>query len=283
MVTEQLDLASLASRISQLEQQQVVLKKYVVGLKRQIDDINQRFNIKYDNLQASKASKISITANSENLSDIDSINQAIERLNQQIEASPERTSQVELSETAIQNQTNSVIVDNDDPTQNKAFDDSTEATEEPAVSVEEFLKRYEEGERDFIGINLAGTDLSQKTLCMINLNEANLQSSNLSVTNLDDADLIEVNFVNANLNKAGLRSAKLLDANLSEATLKEASLEGANLTGSNLIGTNLTKANLYMTNLTTAIINEANLTQATLSYANLTTASLKGSNLSSAN
>lgn len=283
MVTEQLDLASLASRISQLEQQQVVLKKYVVGLKRQIDDINQRFNIKYDNLQASKASKISITANSENLSDIDRINQAIERLNQQIEASPERTSQVELSETAIQNQTNSVIVDNDDPTQNKAFDDSTEATEEPAVSVEEFLKRYEEGERDFIGINLAGTDLSQKTLCMINLNEANLQSSNLSVTNLDDADLIEVNFVNANLNKAGLRSAKLLDANLSEATLKEASLEGANLTGSNLIGTNLTKANLYMTNLTTAIINEANLTQATLSYANLTTASLKGSNLSSAN
>ncbi|MEG5059904.1 TerD family protein [Microcoleus sp. A2-C5] len=188
-------------------------------------------------------------------------------------------------------------------------DDSVSETQEPAITAEEFLRRYKEGERDFTGINLAGVDLSGKTLeypisfsqanlsnanlsnanlVKANLIGANLQGANLKSTNLQQADLIQANFSGANLTKANLNYARLIQANLSQAKLSETQLNSANLTTANLISANLTQASLNSANLTGADLSQAkvtkvNLSSATLSGAKLNGVSLVGVNLDGAN
>ena len=188
-------------------------------------------------------------------------------------------------------------------------DDSALENLEAAISAEDFLKRYEDGERDFTGINLAGVDLSGQTLdsnvslsqanlsnanlananlTRVNLIGANLQEANLNSTNLQSADLIEVNLRGANLTKTILYDARLIQANLTQANLSEAKLDRANLTVANLSRANLTQASLGGANLTGADLSQAkvtkiNLSGANLSGINLSGVSLTGTNLSYAN
>ncbi|MEG3988916.1 pentapeptide repeat-containing protein [Microcoleus sp. S28C3] len=175
---------------------------------------------------------------------------------------------------------------------------------EPAISAEEFWKRYEDGERDFTGINLTGVDLSGKTidsnvslsqanlssanlanaeLTGVNLIGANLQGANLNSTNLLNADLIEVNLSGANLTKVILYSARLIQANLSLANLSQAKLDSANLTTANLSRANLTQANLPNVNLTGADLSQAKVTKVNLSGANLSGVNLTGVSLTGVN
>lgn len=184
------------------------------------------------------------------------------------------------------------------------IDDSALENLEPPISAEEFLQRYEEGERDFTGINLAGVDLSGKTLDSnvslsqanlshanlanakltgVNLIGANLQGANLNLTNLLNADLIEVNLSGANLTKAILYSARLIQANLSLANLSQAKLDSANLTTANLSRANLTQANLPNVNLTGADLSQAKVTKVNLSGANLSGVNLTGVSLTGVN
>ncbi|MCY7381090.1 MAG: TerD family protein [Microcoleus sp. CAN_BIN18] len=176
-------------------------------------------------------------------------------------------------------------------------DNSVSENQEPAITAEEFCRRYNEGERDFTGINLAGVDLSGKTLkSPISLSQANLSNSNLSnanltnanmiganlqganlkETNLPQADLIQANFSGANLTKANLNSARLIQANLSQANLSDTQLNSANLTNANLINANLTQASLSHANLTGADLSQANLNKASLTGTNLTGVKLTG-------
>ncbi|MBE9123219.1 pentapeptide repeat-containing protein [Tychonema sp. LEGE 07199] len=180
------------------------------------------------------------------------------------------------------------------------IDDSALENLEPAITSEEFWKRYEEGERDFTGINLAGVNLSGKTLDSnvslsqanlssanlananltgINLIGANLQEANLNSTNLHTADLIEVNLSGANLTQATLYCARLIQGNLSQANLSEAKLDSANLTTANLSRANLTQASLHNVNLTGADLSQAKVTKVNLSYANLSGVNLNGVSL----
>ncbi|MBE9165344.1 pentapeptide repeat-containing protein [Tychonema sp. LEGE 06208] len=184
------------------------------------------------------------------------------------------------------------------------IDNSALENLEPAISAEEFLQRYEEGERDFTGINLAGVDLSGKTLDSnvslsqanlshanlanakltgVNLIGANLQGANLNSTNLLNADLIEVNLSGANLTKVILYSARLIQANLSLANLSQAKLDSANLTTANLSRANLTQANLPNVNLTGADLSQAKVTKVNLSGANLSGVNLTGVSLTGVN
>lgn len=184
------------------------------------------------------------------------------------------------------------------------IDDSALANLEPVISAEEFLQRYEEGERDFTGINLTGVDLSGKTLDSnvslsqanlssanlanakltgVNLIGANLQGASLKSTNLQSADLIEVNLSGANLTKAILYSARLIQANFSQANLSEAKLDQANLTTANLSKANLAQASLSSANLTGADLSQAKVSKVNLSYANLSGVNFSGVNLSGAN
>ncbi|WP_293353848.1 MULTISPECIES: pentapeptide repeat-containing protein [unclassified Microcoleus] len=184
------------------------------------------------------------------------------------------------------------------------IDDSALKNLEPVISAEEFWKRYEDGERDFTGINLTGVDLSGKTLDSnvslsqanlssanlananltgVNLIGANLQKANLNSTNLHTADLIEVNLSEANLTKSTLYYARLIQANLIQANLSEAKLDNANLTVANLSRANLTQASLHNVNLTGADLSQAKVTKVNLSYANLSGANLTGVSLTGVN
>ncbi len=179
----------------------------------------------------------------------------------------------------------------------ESVDDSVSESQEPAISAEEFCRRYNEGELDFSGLDLAGVDLSGKNLkSPISLSQANLSNSNLSnanltnanmiganlqganlnSTNLQQADLIQANFSGANLTKANLNSARLIQANLSQANLSETQLNSANLTNANLINANLTQASLCHANLTGADLSQANLNKASLTGTNLTGVKLTG-------
>ena len=90
------------------------------------------------------------------------------------------------------------------------------------VSAEEFLSRYNAGQRDFTGINLAGVNLSGKKFFPINLSKANLKKANLRKTNLNGSNLRQ-----ANLNESNLSGADLAGGvNLSEANLSRACFGG---------------------------------------------------------
>lgn len=87
------------------------------------------------------------------------------------------------------------------------------------MKVEELIKRYLAGERDFRGVDLRGADLSG-----VDLEWADLSGADLEWTNLEWAIL---------------RGTILERANLSGAFLRGADLEWANLRGAHLRGAHL--------------------------------------------
>jgi len=221
-----------------------------------------------------------------------------DRVDQQLR---EEAASSEAVESPIATPMNADIVQSEEEAK---IDDSALENLEPVISAEEFLQRYEEGERDFTGVNLAGVNLSGKTLesnvslsqanlsnanlanaklIQVNLIGANLQGANLNSTNLQSADLIGANLSGANLTKATLSHARLIQANLSQAKLSEANLNSANLTTANLSRANLTQASLNSANLTGADLSQAKVTKVNLSSANLSGVNLTGVSLTGVN
>jgi uncharacterized protein YjbI with pentapeptide repeats len=146
------------------------------------------------------------------------------------------------------------------------------------MDVQEFIRLYQEGKRDFKGIDLSGADLSSA-----NLTDAILSGADLSSANLTDAILTNVGLTEADLIDADLTGANLTDIDLTDVNLSGAILSGAILTGNYLSRTNLTKANLEGANLGFANLSGANLEGANLEGANLENANLEGANLENAN
>ena len=172
-------------------------------------------------------------------------------------------------------------------------DDTVSEFQEPAISAEEFLERYQK-ERNFTGVNLAGVNLSKKVLGKVNLSSANLSGAELSQTNLSSANLSEANLCQANLYRANLSSANLrktqfVYANLSQANLLSANLIEANLSGVNLtvvhlsLGVDFSRANLSKANLTGLNLRQSRLMNADLSNTNLSKTKLFDANLEGAN
>lgn len=156
------------------------------------------------------------------------------------------------------------------------------------MEVEELLKRYAAGERDFTGVNLCEVNLSRVNLSGCNLSHANLSIANLSGANLSGANLTgtKLNVTRlsgANLSKAKLNSAILNVANLVRANLSEAELIQASLIRAELIRAELSRANLIEANLNAADLRESKLRQANLAGANLSEADLRGASLAGAN
>ncbi len=140
-------------------------------------------------------------------------------------------------------------------------------------NVEELLRRYAAGERNFAGANLSGANLTG-----VHLRSANLSGANLSGANLSGADLIDANFCGANLARGEIMVADLRTTNFSEANLSETDLRDTNLRGANLARADLRRAFLRCANLS-----EAKLTGANLSGANLCDADLEAADLNDAN
>lgn len=93
------------------------------------------------------------------------------------------------------------------------------------------LNLYAKGERDFIGIDLAG-----QTLRGVNLTGADLQQANLSGATLNGSRLQGANLQWTNLRGADLRGADLQHANLRESDLRGADLRGCDFQDADLTG-----------------------------------------------
>ncbi|MBP0003394.1 MAG: pentapeptide repeat-containing protein [Cyanobacteria bacterium SBC] len=111
-------------------------------------------------------------------------------------------------------------------------------------SVEELLRRYAAGERDFEQVRLSQADLHNAILHGIDLSEAILNEANLSRTDLRGADFSW--------------------ADLSQANLCGADLRGAIFTRADLTGANLRRANLLKADLSLAKLDNADLSEAIL-------------------
>ena len=264
------NLDSLISKIEQIETQQDIWKKNTIWLKRCFDEFKQDF----DKLAE--------------LSQVESNQEKILQLSAQID---------ELKQ--FLNQSSDVIVENQEVIEKIDIDDVEqenhlvqEDNNDEIISGEEFWERYEEGERDFKGINLTGADLTGNSPSDVNLSKANLtqtrlsdanwSSENLSGANLTQADLNNINLCNANLKEAILDDAFLCQAELSSVDLYKASLKGANLTEADINNANLNEANLSEADLSQANLNESKLIRANLTNANLTKAKLVKANLKGA-
>lgn len=155
------------------------------------------------------------------------------------------------------------------------------------------IKLYQQGKKDFSGINLADADLSYAYLRGINLANACLTNANLVGTNLTSANLTSVNLSNASVMSAYLGEADLRGSDLTQANFSYAYLAETNLTGSYLLEANfsytylskaiLMKSNALQANFTKSNLSKANLIKADLSKANFQQAYLTKSNLSKAN
>ena len=91
----------------------------------------------------------------------------------------------------------------------------------------DILKEYAEGKRDFTNADLSRANLSRANLHGANLGGANLRDASLSCANLRDASLSGANLSNANLSDANLFNADLCDADLRGAYLSGADLSRA--------------------------------------------------------
>ncbi len=168
------------------------------------------------------------------------------------------------------------VVETEDIEEDEEDEEDVEESQEPPVTAEEFLRRYNEGEQDFTGINLAGVDLSGQTL--------NGSNVNLSGANLKGANLSNINLYGVNLSKANLKRAKLTSANLTSTNLEQAKLIMSDLRFANFTSANLTKVQLSNTDISQVKISkETNLTEANLSQSNLNGLNLRQVKLMQAN
>lgn len=93
------------------------------------------------------------------------------------------------------------------------------------------LNLYAKGERDFIGLDLAG-----QALRGVNLTGADFQQANLSGATLNGSKLHGANLQQTNLRGADLRGADLQNANLRESDLRGADLRGCDFQDADLTG-----------------------------------------------
>lgn len=161
------------------------------------------------------------------------------------------------------------------------------------MAPQEFVRLCQQGEGEFMTINLSGAELGGitvkdgATLYGSNLSGANLSKAILTNCTLNDTDLSGADLREADLRKsyfhdANLRNANLSGANLSEAHFSRADLQGAVLAGANLEKAELTEANLSGADLRDTKLDGAGFKWADLSKANLGETDLSGVDLAGA-
>lgn len=100
------------------------------------------------------------------------------------------------------------------------------------MDLEELLRRYGRGERNFIAINVP--DLMDVDLEGINLTRSNLGGCILENVNLKNANLSQAYLNGSQMTKVNLDKAKLIQADISECKWIEVSLVRAKLIQSDL-------------------------------------------------
>jgi uncharacterized protein YjbI with pentapeptide repeats/lysophospholipase L1-like esterase len=117
---------------------------------------------------------------------------------------------------------------------------------------------------DLHNVNLAGIDLSMKSLKGKDLSSANLSNVDLSKHDLTGTNLIGATLSYAKFSSTGLKGKDLSSANLSNVDLSKHDLTGTNLSDTFLLRTNLSGMDLRSTILTGADFRYANLSESKL-------------------
>lgn len=100
------------------------------------------------------------------------------------------------------------------------------------MDLEELLRRYSRGERNFIAIDVP--DLLNLNLEGINLTRSNLRGCKLENVNLKNANLSQADLNGSEMTKVNLDKAKLFQTDISECKWIEVSLLSGKLIQSNL-------------------------------------------------
>jgi uncharacterized protein YjbI with pentapeptide repeats len=275
-------ISSLMTKITRLEQQQLMIKKYVRDLKQELTLLKEQFH------------------NRPELQQITDLQNKIARLPVQYAD----WDQGEMWFDGRFNHDSEVVSTNDHI--GKIAANETIPHQNSLVNLQDFLDRYHRGERNFTGINLESADLSGISLRQINLSHANLKKAifkdselrevNLSAADLQGSDFSQAQIIDTNLDYANLQQTDLTcvnlqnttlrSANLQQSILKNATIRDCNLTQSKLIGVNLVGALLMSqgeeVNFSEAKLCGANLDSANFSQSIFIAADLRGANLASA-
>lgn len=266
------NLASLVSRIEQLEVQQDIWKKNTVWLKRCFDESKQDFDrlAELSQVESNREQILQLSAQ---------LNELQQRLDKVPYVADNPNSVPENSAVEKENLRQELLVKKHSQFKQKKLNVSSYAQD----IGEKFWNRYENGDRSFVGINLTGADLTKKSPNGVNLSRANLIQVNLSGTDWSNEKLRGANLVQADLNNTNLSGANLQEAILDDAFLFQAQLESADFYKASLKGANLTEADLSNANFTSADLRAADLTNANLENACLANANLAGAILDNAN
>ena len=183
MTDPQLDVASLVSRIQQLEERQNSTAQYAVRVKRQLDELTEQFNDlqqRFSQLPSlsNRLNSVDTTnapTESAVLDDADVVKQFFERVDQQ-ERQEAIASTASSQNSELLGNPAEVEVDQVQETDTTAPEESTTAfndqeyklervmwllnriyaaekeTQEIPISAEEFLERFKKGEKDFTEI-----------------------------------------------------------------------------------------------------------------------------------
>lgn len=147
------------------------------------------------------------------------------------------------------------------------------------MNVEQLLRRYADGERDFTGVEIV--EFRLRHLTEINLSGADFRYANLqklvrytegikldfSGANLRGLNLEYAHFEHANFQKADLSYTDMWCAALHAADLSDADLSGAKLHEAIFYKVNLSRANFSGAHLLDTHFDYADLTEANFSYA----------------
>ena len=128
------------------------------------------------------------------------------------------------------------------------------------IEADELLRLYANGERNFSGLEIAGSD----ELAGANLSDIDLSNSMLAEMCLDNINLSRANPQNAHFGLSSFYCAKLQDADLSGASLSLADFVSTDLTNARLVeayivGTSFVSANLTGVDFTRATIGESGI------------------------
>jgi pentapeptide repeat protein len=173
------------------------------------------------------------------------------------QAAAERRAQEDALQAYLDNMSDMLIPNNDEPTLYKDPPESLRVvarartlTVLPRLGgdgkgrVVQFLYESRLIAKDSAIVDLSKADLSGADLSGTDLHQAKLYEANLARADLHEANLISADLRGANLRGAFLPSVDLSWARLDEANLREARLDQANLMSADLHGANLSEADL---------------------------------------